>query len=454
MDNSGIISPEPHLTHLADSHIFTDFSPIAETSHSRIVRARRHNQWWVLKSMKGDYAQQPFFLQMLQKEYDILTRLHHSGIDRPISIECVEGYGPCLVMECIEGVTLDQFHTDRDRRRRVAHQIVETMAYVHSCQIVHRDLKPANIMVTQNGENVKVIDFGLADADNYAILKQPAGTPRYIAPEQLTAVAPDVRSDVYSLGVILGELRLGWPYRHIIRRCTGPIERRYMGARPLLRAMRRVQRLPAIVALAASITLLTLLISTLSILLPRPSVGDGQTAAPPSPAHSSAKPISSTKPKQAASPEATLPQASHTAAVPQQKPPIPPLLAGAPLPIGEGGGRGLRGAPYETATRRVDKYMADHHYARLLSTLQTEPAPSLPSTRDPRCKELERQEAELLQGLWAEVEQIRQDARSQMTEQEAEVLYTAVVNYAMTHYSQTIGKALREYLNRKPSLGS
>ena len=454
MDNSGIIAPESHSSPLARNTEFSSFRIIAETAYNRIVRARRHNQWWVLKCMQEKCADQPFFRQMLQKEYDLLIRMHHSGINRPISIEAVEGFGQCIVMECIEGVTLDEFQTDRTGRRRIAFQIVETMAYVHSCQVVHRDLKPSNIMVTQNGQNVKIIDFGLADADNYAVLKQPAGTPRYIAPEQLTSNEPDVRNDVYSLGIILKELQLGWAFRHIIRRCTGPIGHRYMGAGELLRAMRRAERIPAFAANLATVSLLATTIAALLLFfLPSaPSVNNENADATKDIADSSAHVI-----RGATQADSYAPDSPVTSQVTS-----PSTSKGGELESATSGKSGVPetanapmttttyAAAYKAATKRVDKYMSDHHYAELLRTLQTEPAPSQPWTHDPRCKELEDQEGELLEGLWAEVTQIREDSRKQLPEEEVEILYSSIVNYSMHNYSQKIGKALREYIDRKP----
>lgn len=55
-------------------------------------------------------------------------------------------------------------------------------------------------MVTANGGNAKILDFGLSDTDSYCILKHPAGTDKYISPEQLTESVPDCRNDIYSLG--------------------------------------------------------------------------------------------------------------------------------------------------------------------------------------------------------------------------------------------------------------
>ena len=153
-------------------------------------------------------------------------------------IEVVDGYGECLVQEWIDGVTLDEWlqkpHS-RSQRQQVAHQLLEVMEYVHSQQVVHRDLKLSNIMVTRSGCVVKVIDFGLSDADYYAILKSPAGTEGYISPEQQKGGPTDVRNDIYSLGIILDKLQLGLSCRLSIRHCLCPLERRY----PNVAALRR-----------------------------------------------------------------------------------------------------------------------------------------------------------------------------------------------------------------------
>ncbi len=101
-------------------------------------------------------------------------------------------------------------------------------------QVVHRDLKPSNMMVTRNGSVLKLIDFGLADADSYAILKEPAGTDGYVSPEQQKGGPTDVRNDIYSVGVILDKMKLNLSYRLGLKRCLRPLEERY----PNMTAMR------------------------------------------------------------------------------------------------------------------------------------------------------------------------------------------------------------------------
>ena len=99
---------------------------------------------------------------------------------------------------------LPNIERNEDVYEKIFNELLDAMDYFHSKQIIHRDLKPSNILITNNGNNVKIIDFGLSDTDDYVILKQAAGTRKYAAPEQLSPNnIIDCRADIYSLGIIL-----------------------------------------------------------------------------------------------------------------------------------------------------------------------------------------------------------------------------------------------------------
>ena len=88
----------------------------------------------------------------------------------------VKGYEECIIVEWIDGLTLGQWlksqHCIKDERR-IFEQLLDAVEFVNDEQVVHRVLILENVMITRNGENVKLIDFGLADTDCYIVFKQP-----------------------------------------------------------------------------------------------------------------------------------------------------------------------------------------------------------------------------------------------------------------------------------------
>lgn len=129
-----------------------------------------------------------------------------------------------LVMELLHGRTLfdvlrDEGRFDVERTVRVGAQLCDALEAAHGEAIVHRDLKPSNILVLDSPHGrdmIKVLDFGLAksiegDETEATMTGQVVGTPRYIAPELWLGGEATARSDLYALGMILGEMALGEP---------------------------------------------------------------------------------------------------------------------------------------------------------------------------------------------------------------------------------------------------
>ena len=240
------------------SRRFTDVTILNTSEVNIVAKAKRYGRWWLLKGLNKQVANETAYIQRLRKELELLMQLEHHFVVTTFGLEMVEDLGNCIVMEYVEGTTLKEWlkekHTRKDRKR-IAIQLGEAVDYIHTKGIVHRDLKPENIIITKNGNNVKLIDFGLADTCSYAILKQPAGTPQYMSPEQMQTAVADVRNDIYSLGIVYSKMNLGYGFKHIIHRCLKPIELRYRNVSELRNAIRKQDKTTTIFAWVAIILL-------------------------------------------------------------------------------------------------------------------------------------------------------------------------------------------------------
>lgn len=212
---------------------------VSSSGYNRLLRGERYGRLHVLKTLRQEYAHSAFHETALRKEFNIAYSLEHPNICRTLGWEMVPAIGRCIIMEYIDGITLKEFMEQGKLTRPIAQKIItelcDALHYLHSRQIIHRDLKPSNIMITHNGNNVKLIDFSLSDRDDYDVLKLPAGTRYYLAPEILQPnTRVDFRADIYSLGVIIGEMAVAIHDKqlaNISRHCTRRRpEKRYSSA--------------------------------------------------------------------------------------------------------------------------------------------------------------------------------------------------------------------------------
>ena len=213
--------------------------------YNRLFKAVRYGKYFVLKGLKEKYRDNNLYRGLIIKEFDILVSLNHPNIVRCYGIEEVEDLGLCIIMEYVDGVTLGEFLETKPssaQRRKVVKQMLNAMDYYHELQLVHRDLKPSNILITNNAHNVRIIDFGLADTDYYAVFKEPAFTRQYASPEQLNGEKLDCRSDIYSFGKVLAKI---FPnrYKRIAKKCSKEKRReRYPNADYVYQAMFSVKK--------------------------------------------------------------------------------------------------------------------------------------------------------------------------------------------------------------------
>ena len=260
---SGFVSSSEYVV----SGQFSEFIELSSRGYCRLFKAQRNGQWFVLKALKLECQQNLAYQGMLEKEFNLMMQLNHPNVVRVYSREEIPDFGPCIVMEYVDGRTLDDFikgNPTQSVRESVAQQLLEAIGYCHGKQIIHRDLKPSNVLVTYNGNRVKLIDFGLSDSDRYAVLKEPAYTKAYAAPEQLAGEEVDNRTDLYAFGLILKQL---FPnqYGHVVRKCLQPRrEKRYASAEEVMMAMRRIMRIRKSIPLWCVLFLTIIAISVIS----------------------------------------------------------------------------------------------------------------------------------------------------------------------------------------------
>ena len=211
------------------------------------AKQRQPERIVVLKVMLNGRFSSPRYRIRFEREAQAVARLKHPGIVSVYEFGEVNGQ-PYFTMEYVEGYSIKEYavrHTlDKRQICELMTKVCRAVAYAHQRGVIHRDIKPNNILVDGEG-NPRLLDFGLARLAGDCGDEQPQmseagevmGTPSYMSPEQ-TLGRPDeidVRSDVYSLGVLFYELAADTLPYHIDR--TRPLEslrtiREYVPKRP------------------------------------------------------------------------------------------------------------------------------------------------------------------------------------------------------------------------------
>lgn len=195
--------------------------PVSSAGFTQLYRSRQKGRSRLFKCLKPEFRGQQLYEELLRKEFDIGYSLAHPCICEYYSFLDVPEVGFCIELEWIEGRTLEQRIQDGmsvQTGRKLLLELCDALDYMHRRQVFHRDLKPSNVMITDKGDNVRIIDFGLSDADGILFGKEPAGTLSYAAPELLSGGEADARSDIYSLGLLMR--RMPGPWGAVARKCT------------------------------------------------------------------------------------------------------------------------------------------------------------------------------------------------------------------------------------------
>ena len=228
----------------------TNFTSVTEFHQqgamSLVQKGKLHGKWIIIKRIKPEFKDNTKYKELFHKEFENAYHLDHPNIVRLLD-KGEDAQGAYYTMEYIDGRPLSDLSqpngiSNQRHIRKILVEMIDALSYVHKKQIFHRDLKPDNIFITFRGDNVKILDFGLAAADSFDDDLLKAGTPKYSAPEQMKkAKNVDQRADIYTLGLILLEMLTGDVkdvsastienpnYKYIIQKClkTNPEDRFY-----------------------------------------------------------------------------------------------------------------------------------------------------------------------------------------------------------------------------------
>ena len=199
---------------------YTEYKVISSQGYCMIVKCRKGDQTVVLKTLKDAYCKRALLRNALKREFKQCQRLNHAGIVRYQGLVEVDGYGLCIEEEYVEGRTLQAYlkesHTD-DEKIGIINQIADALRYAHQQGVIHRNLKPSNVLVANQGDYVKLIDFSVLSPED---VKLTADTTRFMAPEiKDETMAADGTADIYSLGTIMKVMGLTLAYSDVIKRC-------------------------------------------------------------------------------------------------------------------------------------------------------------------------------------------------------------------------------------------
>src|SRR5262245_42170671 len=183
--------------------------------------SHRNGQRAALKILHTDFAREKTICERILREAYVSNKVNHGATVQVLDDDMTEQGEPFLIMELLEGETVRDAWKKSGRTMpaarvlQICERVLDCLASCHAIKVIHRDLKPANIFVLAEGDEVRVLDFGVAqmrDATSERTATGTAlGTPAYMSPDQTMVLVEqlDGRADLFSVGAMMHALITG-----------------------------------------------------------------------------------------------------------------------------------------------------------------------------------------------------------------------------------------------------
>lgn len=192
-----------------------------------VYTVKKHGKWVMLKALKPEYANEPMFQQMLDREFDVRYTLCHPNIVLVNDLEEVPGVGKAIITDDVYGYSLRRLIDEKRLTPKIVHrlqtQLLDAMEYIQENHVKHIPITPDSIIFTEYNENLKLTNVGFDQSDELS--------------EQ------DTRADIKSYGKVINEVLDNLPtslpkLRKIARKCEDE-EHQYRSVADLQLAMER-----------------------------------------------------------------------------------------------------------------------------------------------------------------------------------------------------------------------
>ena len=180
------------------------------------AKDRLLNRIVAVKVLRPEFVDDEEFLAKFKREAEAVANISHPNIVNVYDVGC-DGKVNYIVMEYVDGQNLKEIiknegTLDEYTTLDITKQIAKALSAAHKKGVIHRDIKPHNILISSEGRNVKVADFGIAKAATNSTMTNIGsiiGSVHYFSPEQAKGKPVKNNADLYSLGIVLYEMLLG-----------------------------------------------------------------------------------------------------------------------------------------------------------------------------------------------------------------------------------------------------